>query len=339
MTPLVSIIIPVYNVEKYLDKCIESIVNQTYTNLEIILVDDGSPDNCPQMCDAWAEKDSRIKVVHKENGGLSSARNKGLDIAKGGYILFVDSDDYISYDCVDILLKTLLENKCDLAVARYIETNNGRTKKKVFSKKTFVFNEADYWNNYYVNLFSQTDISAAFINACGKLYKKELFDNIRFPIGKINEDTFTTYKIISECSKIAYIDKLVYYYVYRPSSITRSINSSKEIIKSLDVIDAMKERVNYFARNNFDKNLIKYAYIDLLDYQIDRYYIAKLSYKNKKLSSKIKKDYNKTYQEAKKYNALDNDLYKKRNSLYSLFYFNDNVFRIVRKIKRMTGNL
>ena len=102
--PLISVIVPIYNVEKYLDRCVDSIINQTYKNLEIILVDDGSPDNCPQMCDDYAKKDSRIKVVHKENGGLSDARNVGMEVATGEYVSFIDSDDYISLDCYETVL-------------------------------------------------------------------------------------------------------------------------------------------------------------------------------------------------------------------------------------------
>ena len=339
MNRLISVIVPVYNVEKYLNKCVESIVNQTYTNLEIILVDDGSPDNCPQMCDEWAEKDSRIKVIHKENGGASDSRNAALDIAKGDYITFVDADDYISYECVEILLKALLENNCDMAAARYIEIKNGITKEKVYSKNTFIFNEVDYWKYYYINRFSRWDISAGIIAVWNKIYKKEVFEDIRFPIGRISEDAFIAHEIASKCDRIAYVDKPLYYYVIRSGSVSHSVGDVNKANRFFDIIDAMKERTNYFIENNIDENLIKYAYIDLFEYQIDRYYIFKNEYKNKELYSKVKNDYRKTYQQTKNYNALNNDLYKKRNNLYTLFYINDKLFKIVRKVKRITGNL
>ena len=114
MDSLISVIVPIYNVEKYLQKCVDSIINQTYKNLEIILVDDGSPDNCPKMCDDYAEKDSRIKVVHKENGGLSDARNVGMEVATGEYVSFIDSDDYISLDFYETLLETIVDNDSDV---------------------------------------------------------------------------------------------------------------------------------------------------------------------------------------------------------------------------------
>ena len=120
---LVSIIVPVYKVEKYLDKCIESIVGQTYENLEIILVDDGSPDNCPAMCDRWAEKDSRIKVIHKENGGLSSARNAGLDACTGEYIYFLDSDDYIAENCIEMLFNTIISDGSDMCIGNLMSVD------------------------------------------------------------------------------------------------------------------------------------------------------------------------------------------------------------------------
>ena len=119
MNPLISVIVPVYKAEKYLDKCVQSIVNQTYKNLEIILVDDGSPDNCPEMCDEWAKKDSRIKVIHKENGGVSSARNAGLDNSFGDYIGFVDSDDFIENDFYECLYDNLVENGADISFCTF----------------------------------------------------------------------------------------------------------------------------------------------------------------------------------------------------------------------------
>ena len=125
--PLITIIIPVYKVEDYLDKCVESVVNQTYKNLEIILVDDGSPDNCPKMCDDWAKKDKRIKVIHKENGGLSDARNKGIDIAKGEFITFIDSDDYVENNYVEFLYNLVRENHAEISMGKQYVRNTNKT--------------------------------------------------------------------------------------------------------------------------------------------------------------------------------------------------------------------
>ena len=167
--PLISVIVPVYKVEKYLDRCVESIVNQTYTNLEIILVDDGSPDNCPAMCDAWAEKDNRIKVIHKENGGLSSARNAGLDVYNGQLLMFVDSDDWVDDDIVSLMYESMLNNSTDMvSCSLYYESNVV----EVVTIKD--------------ELFCGADIQKAFLmdeirpEAWAKLYKRELIAEQRF---------------------------------------------------------------------------------------------------------------------------------------------------------------
>lgn len=335
----VSVIVPVYNVEEYLDQCVESIVNQTYTNLEIVLVDDGSPDNCPQICDRWAEQDSRIKVIHKKNGGLSDARNYGIEHATGDYLIFIDSDDYINDNCIEILLNALLENGCSMSAARFVLVYENVFSDEQFSNNIFVVDNKAYWNMYYRNLFkSDNTISGALINGCHKLMKKELFTDIRFPVGRINEDTFTTYKIVSLCERIALVDKPLYNYIYRESSLSHN-EDDKAQMKSLDLIEAMKERLDYFISSNIDNDLIKYAYIDLLDSMIERYYVAKCKYNNLHLAQNIKQDYKEVYRLAKQSNAFDNQLYKKRSSLYYLFYINETLFRIIRKLKRVTGNL
>lgn len=182
MSDLISVIVPIYNVESYLDECLESIVNQTYSNLEIILVDDGSTDSCPQMCDEWAKKDTRIKVIHKVNGGLSSARNAGLDVCTGDYINFIDSDDYIEKEAYEILLKDMKENNVDMVMFSFF---------RILGKQRYVRQRKKTGRKY-----SSDEMLECFFyhrdgfcgSACDKLYKATLLKDIRFPEGLNHED-------------------------------------------------------------------------------------------------------------------------------------------------------
>ena len=235
--PLISIIIPCYKVEKYLDRCLESVVNQTYDNLEIILVDDGSPDNCPAMCDEWASKDSRITAIHKENGGLSSARNAALDVMNGEYLMFVDSDDYIAENAVELMYNRIITDGSDLAICNY--------------KCVTDTEDEDYWDNTYPVKDEVLDCKNAhekinlgeywhFVISCCKLYKSALFDNFRFPVGKLHEDMLTSHLIIEKCKYVSCISDALYFYYQNTDSITHSYS-----IKRLDIVDA------YFLRFDF----------------------------------------------------------------------------------------
>lgn len=212
--PLISVIIPVYKVEQYLHKCIDSVINQTYSNLEIILVDDGSPDNCGMICDEYSPKDSRIRVIHKGNGGLSDARNAGLDIATGDYIGFVDSDDYIASDMYEILLKNAQKNGADISLCGYyneyeggiIKNNCSVNEQKVLTASDGL-KEVIYSKKYGIMAWT-------------KLYKKELFKNVRYPKGHVCEDVYVIGDIF-ENVKIAVFDTTpLYYYVHRNDSIS-----------------------------------------------------------------------------------------------------------------------
>lgn len=231
--PTITVIVPIYKVEKYLHKCIDSIINQTYSELEIILVDDGSPDNCPEICDDYANKDSRIKVIHKANGGLSDARNAGIDNASGEYLMFVDSDDYIEPQMVEILYKALLDNDATISICNYkyvtdnsdfaVDNDNLPIKDGVITGRELLsdifFGEKSwYW-----------------VVAVCKLYRKELFDNIRFPVNKIHEDEFVFHKIILQCQKIACVALPMYNYLQRQGSIMHQRMS----LKTLDCAEAL----------------------------------------------------------------------------------------------------
>lgn len=237
---LISVIIPVYKVEKYLDKCIQSVINQTYSNLEIILVDDGSPDNCPQLCDDWANKDERIKVIHKKNGGLSDARNAGLDIATGEYIAFVDSDDYIESDMYECLLDKIIKTQSQMAICNfeYVDTDGNITTLNTmgqdccFSSRQIL---ADWCGNdlvYYVVVWN-------------KLYSRKCWENIRFPVGKIHEDNFVMYKLFFTCNRIVCSKTKKYNYVQRNNSIM----SAKISPKRFNSVEAFCETFRFYQEN------------------------------------------------------------------------------------------
>lgn len=265
---LISIIVPIYNVEKYLNKCVESILKQTYDNLEIILVDDGSLDNCGNICDEYAKKDSRIIVLHKTNGGLSDARNKGINIAKGKYIGFVDSDDYIDNDMFEILYNLCKNNNADISMISYKEIEN----EIIINENSNYTNKVFKYNNIEAikELLKDEKIKNY---AWNKLYKKELFDGIEYPIKMAYEDVGTTYKLFEKAKKVIWYDIPKYNYIRRDTSIV-----SKNTYKNLkDFIDLSYQRYNYFE-NSIYSNKIKiensYSFIRnmimfYLNYQID----------------------------------------------------------------------
>lgn len=214
MNELISVIVPVYKVEPYLHRCVDSILCQTYSNLEIFLVDDGSPDGCPAICDAYAEKDSRIRVIHKANGGLSDARNAALDVARGAYYTFVDSDDFISPDYIATLYEALRQFDADLSVvgmqrvfqeSMALEDTQKEAQTCCYDTKAAV-----------LQLLTWGDFSH---EAWGKLYKAELFGDIRFPVGELYEDLAIMYPIILRTQRVVYTDRPLYQYFVREGSI------------------------------------------------------------------------------------------------------------------------
>lgn len=251
MNTLISVIVPIYNVEKYLARCVDSIVNQTYKNLEIILVDDGSPDRCPQMCDDYAKKDSRIKVVHKKNGGLSDARNAGIAVATGEYISFIDSDDYVSDDFFECLLNVMNKENSDIAecsVVKFYEVNR--------------FDE--FSDDLSVKTYDTQDAMSALIaenpfhqHVWNKLYKTELVKDIPYAVGKLNEDEFWTYQVFGRANKVSKLNKTMYYYFQRNSSIM-GVGYN---IRRLDALEGKANRQKYIE-NNFP-DLSTQAKIDL----------------------------------------------------------------------------
>jgi len=239
--PLVSIIVPVYNKEEYLRRCLESIINQTYQNLEIILVDDGSTDGSGEICRRYAGNDPRICLFTQENQGLSAARNVGLDHMKGGYVVFVDADDYISLSLVEILLDQLTKRRTRMAVG-------GIT---VISEEEAGQGEVYPCREIECSLLGRDDVydtvgmpeGSKFVTVWGKLYQKELFRTLRFDIGKINEDEFIYHKIYDQVERLSYVRAPLYYNVMSGNSITRKGGNRRF---HPDVVEAFFGRLEYF---------------------------------------------------------------------------------------------
>jgi len=281
--------VPIYNVENYLRKCIDSIINQTYNNLEIILVDDGSPDNCGKICDEYAEVDSRIKVIHKENGGLSDARNVGIDVATGKYIAFIDSDDYIDKCFIEYLCTLCKKNDAYIAECDFVKFYDDKIEIINDEKEEFIFNNKEMINRIYNE---ESYIKTVIV--WNKLYKTSLFKDIRFPKGKIHEDEFTTYKLYwNSNNRIAVTNKKLYYYRYNQESIM----GSKFSLRRLDYIQALEERLKFFKNKNqidlYDKTLELYAYRLIEYYNLIKKYVANSKIEQKELLRKFKKNYHK----------------------------------------------
>lgn len=240
---LISIIVPIYNVEKYLKECIESLISQDYTNTEIILVDDGSKDKCSKICDEYSKKYSNIKVYHKENGGLSDARNYGIKKANGKYICFVDSDDFVKKDYISSLYNNLKKYNVQISACGY---SHYYSDKKIINKN-YQNIEQKYEKDeaqIYLNLIGYFNVAA-----WNKLYNKDLFKDIEFPKGKKSEDMFIMYKIIEKAGSIYYSSTEKYLYRQREGSITKSNNIN------IDCIEASKEIYSYFENKNRTKVL------------------------------------------------------------------------------------
>lgn len=219
MEELISVIIPVYKVEEYLDECVLSVIRQTYTNLEIILVDDGSPDNCPRMCDEWATKDSRIKVIHKDNGGVSEARKSGLEAAKGDYIAFVDGDDWIEKNMYSYLLCQLQEQDADIVSCGCVRVG-------IDTSYSGNIDFSGTPEEVLEIIFGNTEYS---VSMCDKLYKREVWDGVYFSRLTIGEDAVVTCQLVSNARKVVKISTPLYYYRLRENSAMTSAFSKNKM--------------------------------------------------------------------------------------------------------------
>lgn len=277
VTSLVSVVVPIYNVESYLKECVDSILFQTYKNIEVILVDDESPDSCGKMCDDYEKMDTRIKVVHKKNGGLSDARNAGMKVATGDLITFVDSDDYISKDFIEILFEAMLENKSDIAIANMKRTSKRDEKNTSTAWKTSNFKSEDALISMLYGIPFGT-------SACGKLFKRNLFKGVEFPYGKFSEDLFTIYKTILKSKSVTYVEFDGYFYYYRDEGSIVVSGYKEKHLEALDAVDDIAGAVK--GKTQFD-NALSTQYINVI-YDIAARNPQPLEFRNKRIDRVFK---------------------------------------------------
>lgn len=305
MNDLISVIIPVYNVEQYLDRCINSILNQSYNKLEIILVNDGSTDKSKDICLKYHNVDKRIKVINQNNGGLSKARNTGIKNSVGKYICFIDSDDFIHKDMINILYQNLIKTKSDISMCSFEKVFDEKKDLKVTS------NYIEYYNpNFYDNLFN--DLKVETIIACNKLYKKSLFNGLLYKENKFHEDEFIIHNLLKKVNKIVYDKNKLYYYFQRKNSITNNYS-----IKNLDVIEALEDRIEFFK----EQNLNKYYDLSL------KVYANTLMYHYGVINNNIKN-----------YKIIKINLRSKFNNVYKKVIFSKNI-KLIDKIKIIIGKI
>lgn len=235
--PRISVIVPIYKVEPYLRKCVDSILSQSFRDFELILVDDGSPDHCGEICDEYAKTDDRIRVIHQKNGGLSAARNAGLDIAQGEWILFIDSDDWIDSGYFDALVAAVVKQNVGVSLSTVREVRAGG--------KTSVVGPAVSDAMSPSEIYAKHGLLAVW--AWGKLFSRELIGDLRFPVGKIQEDEFFTYRVLFKCRKVAVVADVSYNYLQRSDSIV----GGKWYHERIFALDGMKEQRAYFKANGF----------------------------------------------------------------------------------------
>ena len=242
MQELISVIVPIYKVEPYLRSCVDSILTQTYRNLEVILVDDGSPDRCPEVCDSYLGTDPRVKVIHKPNGGLSDARNAGLDIALGDYYCFVDSDDILPEHSLTTLHDLISKHDSDMVIAGF-ERFHGETGEVFFSTEsegivTHVYTREEAVKDFYRDGCQSWAV----------LYKRHIHEHIRFPKGEINEDEAIIFQILENCSRVVVTNQVVYSYRCREESITTSEFSEQKFVWYRHCVDNHRWMVQHYPR-------------------------------------------------------------------------------------------
>ena len=253
--PLLSVIVPIYNTEDYLERCLNSIINQSYKNLEIILVNDGSTDSSKSICETYKKMDSRIKVINKKNGGLSSARNEGIRLSSGLLITFVDSDDWVNTDIYIKCVRAFINEKCDVVDFKVVYASSEINKIYEDNSEYTVRTGEDIIHDYLYR--GQTEKCP--FSVCRKVYRKDLFDNIKFPVGKMNEDISTNFKILEKCSKSVNLSSIGYYYFQDNNS---SLTSGELTKQNFDLIHSSKELVE-LSQKYEDENIKSLAKIKL----------------------------------------------------------------------------
>ena len=314
----VSIIVPVYNVGKYLLDCIKSLIKQTYKNIEVILVDDGSVDKSSAICDEYAEIDSRIKVIHKQNGGLSSARNAGLTVASGDYVMFVDGDDYLALNTVEIIINLALKNDVDLIQFDYLETNEEYNNN--INNDTYNYEIISDTKLMFQKLYA---IGGAAASACTKFYKKELFCDLSFREGIIHEDEYFTTRLLQKVKNAIYINNKLYFYVMRQNSIVKSSFSPKRFDSLVVSSDRME-------------TLEKLGYFDLLEKEKSRYFLTAVTIWCNAFEAKDKDSLKKAIENIKLIISKPLCLDGKFRLIYRLCKVNVNLLFIYHLYKKIT---
>jgi glycosyltransferase involved in cell wall biosynthesis len=321
MSDLISIIVPVYNMEQYLDRCMSSILNQTYKNLEIILVDDGSTDSSPQICEDYALKDDRIKVIHKENGGLSDARNAGLKIATGDYIGYVDSDDWIELDMYERMYRVCIGNNAELAVCRYFREYDDKTIDDG-TDRCEVLDRNEILEIY----ITDKDGYMIYNSVWSKLFKRELVEGVMFPKGKNSEDIMYTTKALCKLEKAVYIDACLYHYMIDRKDSIMNVAKTERMFN--DELPFWREHIKCIRDNVSDKmaDLAEYYfYRRLLFYYIDT--------ADKRIVEMIKSD---KLEEKRIYSKANNIVSNGDRVRMNLFLFSPWVYR---KVNALYGKI
>lgn len=318
-TPLISIIIPMYKVEDYLPACLDSVIHQTYHNLEIICVNDGSPDGCAEIVQKYQQNDPRIVLINKANGGLSDARNAGIDIAKGDYLFFLDSDDCIAATCIETLISLALNNNCQISVCQYtpfqgdgIVFPDASPIECAASTKAYLL---------YKQSYSRPELKITLNTAWGKLYSRKLFEYARYPVGKINEDEYLTYKLFLLADTACYTEVPLYGYRTRAGSIMNSDPAPDE--HKIELIDVSEARINDFKQTG-DAELVSFA-ADSFLYQISFFYCQST---NRDFKNELRRLYRAGYKNYRPLLTMQGKLSR------SLFYLSPWLYQLLDRLAK-----
>lgn len=311
--PLISIVVPVYNTEIYLKECIESILNQTFRDFELILVDDGSPDNSPKICEEYKRKDKRVIVIHKENGGVSSARNCGIEYAlninRSKFLTFIDSDDIVASNYLQVLIES--SDKYDFVASNYVEFKNKiPTNQKYNFETTIVYNYREYWK-------LSSKCHDLLVIVCGKLFNTKLFEDIRFPVGLRYEDYYVMHKIAGKIKCALIIPAVLYYYRQHDASFMHS-NDGKNIKTILNKLSLNINLADYYCSLEDKEFFNKYfdrSFNELINVSLDNKKIVKTEFHKLKILSKNKKK------------IFD----QKRSKSEMLFFISPLIFELLKK--------
>ena len=317
---LISVIVPVYRVEKYLERCVQSILNQTYKNIEIILVDDGSPDNCPEICDRLAGLHSSIRVIHKVNGGLSSARNAGIEVCKGAYVSFVYSDDFIDSEFIERLHTLIDKHKADLVMAQYEEVASNTTLPEI-RKKT----ETVYVGKEIEKAFLQLKIDSV----CVGLYSKEVINKHRFIEGKTSEDIPFNFEVFRNINRFVFVPERRYYYFFNPESISNGVLDKN----MLNYLDFRRQILEYYDGKDAELEKIAKALYARAAFGLQTRMVV-YGISEKLNENDCRKEFTKIFKTYKKefYSEKSIQLSRKIVSIFVFGFY--NLIKIVGKIRR-----